>query len=120
MELKKRYSDEELEEFRQIINEKHNEAMQDLSNANSNTDADTAPTYKILEEGTEVIGRENLVQKAQREYKFIQSLEAALTRIEKKTYGIDRITGEFIPKERLRVVPHATLNVSTKNARKKF
>ena len=118
MELKKRYSDEELEEFRQIINEKlkvarqsYNEAMQDLSNANSNTDADTAPTYKILEEGTEVIGREN---------KFIQSLEAALTRIEKKTYGIDRITGEFIPKERLRVVPHATLNVSTKNARKKF
>ena len=83
MELKKRYSDEELEEFRQIINEKlkvarqsYNEAMQDLSNANSNTDADTAPTYKILEEGTEVIGRENLVQKAQREYKFIQSLEA--------------------------------------------
>lgn len=127
MELKKRYSDEELEEFRQIINEKlkvarqsYNEAMQDLSNANSNTDADTAPTYKILEEGTEVIGRENLVQKAQREYKFIQSLEAALTRIEKKTYGIDRITGEFIPKERLRVVPHATLNVSTKNARKKI
>ena len=127
MELKKRYSDEELEEFRQIINEKlkvarqsYNEAMQDLSNANSNTDADTAPTYKILEEGTEVIGRENLVQKAQREYKFIQSLEAALTRIEKKTYGIDRITGEFIPKERLRVVPHATLNVSTKNARTKF
>ena len=127
MELKKRYSDEELEEFRQIINEKlkvarqsYNEAMQDLSNANSNTDADTAPTYKILEEGTEVIGRENLVQKAQREYKFIQSLEAALTRIEKKTYGIDRITGEFIPKERLRVVPHDTLNVSTKNARKKF
>ena len=78
MEIKRRYSDDELEEFRQIINEKlkvarqsYSEAMQDLSNANSNTDADTAPTYKILEEGTEVIGREYLVQKAQREYKFI-------------------------------------------------
>ena len=125
MEIKRRYSDDELEEFRQIINEKlkvarqsYSEAMQDLSNANSNTDADTAPTYKILEEGTEVIGREYLVQKAQREYKFIQSSEAALTRIEKKTYGVDRITGELIPKERLRIVPHATLNVSTKNSRK--
>ena len=125
MEIKRRYSDDELEEFRQIINEKlkvarqsYSEAMQDLSNANSNTDADTAPTYKILEEGTEVIGREYLVQKAQREYKFIQSLEAALTRIEKKTYGVDRITGELIPKERLRIVPHATLNVSTKKLRK--
>ena len=125
MEIKRRYSDDELEEFRQIINEKlkvarqsYSEAMQDLSNANSNTDADTAPTYKIVEEGTEVIGREYLVHKAQREYKFIQSLEAALTRIEKKTYGVDRITGELIPKERLRILPHATLNVYTKNSRK--
>lgn len=122
----KHYSDEELEEFREIINNKlkvarqsYNEAMATLSNKSNNTDADTAPTYHVLEEGTEVIERENLIQKAQREYKFIQSLEAALVRIENKTYGIDRVTGELMPKDRLRLVPHATLSVATKNARKK-
>ena len=122
----KHYSDEELEEFREIINNKlkvarqsYNEAMATLSNKSNNTDADTAPTYHVLEEGTVVIERENLIQKAQREYKFIQSLEAALVRIENKTYGIDRVTGELIPKDRLRLVPHATLSVATKNARKK-
>ena len=122
----KHYSDEELEEFREIINNKlkvarqsYNEAMATLSNKSNNTDADTAPTYHVLEEGTEVIERENLIQKAQREYKFIQSLEAALVRIENKTYGIDRVAGELIPKDRLRLVPHATLSVATKNARKK-
>lgn len=122
----KHYSDEELEEFREIIKNKlkvarqsYNEAMATLSNKSNNTDADTAPTYHVLEEGTEVIERENLIQKAQREYKFIQSLEAALVRIENKTYGIDRVTGELIPKDRLRLVPHATLSVATKNARKK-
>ena len=122
----KHYSDKELEEFREIINNKlkvarqsYNEAMATLSNKSNNTDADTAPTYHVLEEGTEVIERENLIQKAQREYKFIQSLEAALVRIENKTYGIDRVTGELIPKYRLRLVPHATLSVATKNARKK-
>ena len=122
----KHYSDKELEEFREIINNKlkvarqsYNEAMATLSNKSNNTDADTAPTYHVLEEGTEVIERENLIQKAQREYKFSQSLEAALVRIENKTYGIDRVTGELIPKDRLRLVPHATLSVATKNARKK-
>lgn len=122
----KHYSDEELEEFREIINNKlkvarqsYNEAMATLSNKSNNTDADTAPTCHVLEEGTEVIERENLIQKAQREYKFIKSLEAALVRIENKTYGIDRVTGELIPKDRLRLVPHATLSVATKNARKK-
>lgn len=122
----KHYSDEELEEFREIINNKlkvakqsYSEAMATLSNKSNNTDADTAPTYHVLEEGTEVIERENLIQKAQREYKFIQSLEAALIRIKNKTYGIDRVTGELIPKDRLRLVPHATLSVATKNARKK-
>lgn len=122
----KHYSDEELEEFREIINNKlkvarqsYNEAMATLSNKSNNTDADTAPTYHVLEEGTEVIERENLIQKAQREYKFIKSLEAALVRIENKTYGIDRVTGKLIPKDRLRLVPHATLSVATKNARKK-
>ncbi|HCC87490.1 MAG TPA: molecular chaperone DnaK [Prevotella sp.] len=122
----KHYSDEDLEEFREIINNKlkvakqsYRDAMATLSNKGNNTDADTAPTYHILEEGTEVIERENLIQKAQREYKFIQSLEAALVRIKNKTYGIDRVTGELIPKDRLRLVPHATLSVATKNARKK-
>ena len=120
----KHYSDEELEEFREIINNKlkvarqsYNEAMATLSNKSNNTDADTAPTYHVLEEGTEVIERENLIQKAQREYKFIQSLEAALVRIENKTYGIDRVTGELIPKDRLRLVPHATLSIEAKQAR---
>ena len=126
MEIKARYSDEELQEFREIIIEKlksareiYNDAMRRLMNADSNSDEDTAPTYKILEEGTQALERENLVQMAQRQQKFIQGLEAALVRIENKTYGIDRITGELIPKERLRAVPHATLSVASKNARKK-
>jgi DnaK suppressor protein len=126
MEIKARYSDEELQEFREIIIEKlksareiYNDAMRRLMNADSNSDEDTAPTYKILEEGTQALERENLVQMAQRQQKFIQGLEAALVRIENKTYGVDRVTGELIPKERLRIVPHATLSVASKNARKK-
>lgn len=126
MEVKKRYSDEELEEFKGIINDKlavarksYNAMMRQLMNADSNTDDDTAPTYKVLEEGTEAAAREELIQMAQREQKFIQALEGALIRIANKTYGIDRITGELIPKERLRVVPHATLSVASKNARRK-
>ncbi len=125
MGIRVRYSDEELEEFRGIINEKlqaareiYTDAMRRLMNADSNSDEDTSPTYKILEEGTQTLERENLIQMAQRQQKFIQGLEAALVRIENKTYGIDRITGELIPKERLRVVPHATLSVASKNARK--
>ncbi|MGI6242826.1 MAG: TraR/DksA family transcriptional regulator [Prevotella sp.] len=126
MEIKARYSDEELKEFRGIIIEKlksareiYNDAMRRLMNADSHSDEDTAPTYKILEEGTQAIERENLIQMAQRQQKFIRGLEAALVRIENKTYGVDRITGELIPKERLRIVPHATLSVASKNARKK-
>lgn len=126
MEIKARYSDEDLEEFRGIINDKlkvardiYNDAMRRLMNVDSNSDDDTAPTYKILEEGTQTIERENLIQIAQRQQKFIQGLEAALIRIKNKTYGIDRMTGELIPKERLRVVPHATLSVASKNARNK-
>ncbi len=124
METKKRYSDQELEEFRGIINEKldvarqsYNDMMRQLMNADSNSDNDTAPTYKVLEEGTDAMQKEHLIQMAQRQQKFIQALEAALVRIEKKTYGIDRITGELIPKERLRIVPHATLSVASKNSR---
>lgn len=126
MEEKKRYSDDELEEFREIINSKlsvarksYDEMMEQLMNVNSNNDADTTFSSNMLEEGSLNQSREELIQMAQRQYKFIQGLEAALVRIGNKTYGIDRITGELIPKERLRVVPHATLSVASKNARKK-
>lgn len=122
---KKRYSDEELEEFRQIINEKlalatrdYNSMMEQLRLGSDNDVSDTSPTYKVLEEGSATQSKEELVQFAQRQQKFIQGLQAALVRIRNKTYGIDRITGELIPKERLRAVPHATLSVASKNARK--
>ncbi len=125
MAEKTRYSDEELEEFRDIINEKlklsrrdYEAMMKTLMNADGNDVDDTSPTYKILEEGSVTQSKEELIQLAGRQQKFIQGLEAALIRIENKTYGIDRMTGELIPKERLRAVPHATLSVASKNARK--
>ena len=125
MSEKTRYSDEELEEFRAIINEKiklarrdYDAMMRQIMNADGNDVDDTSPTYKALEEGSSTQTKEELVQMAGRQQKFIQGLEAALVRIENKTYGIDRITGELIPKERLRIVPHATLSVASKNARK--
>lgn len=124
MAEKTRYSDEELEEFRSIINDKlklarrdYSKMMKTLMNADGNDVEDTSPTYKILEEGCATQTKEELIQQASRLQKFIQGLEAALIRIENKTYGIDRITGELIPKERLRAVPHATLSVASKNAR---
>lgn len=126
MAEKTRYSDEELEEFRAIINEKlrlarrdFNSMMDQLRNTDGNRIEDTSPTYKALEEGSASQSKEEIAQMANRQQKFIQGLEAALVRVENKTYGIDRITGELIPKERLRVVPHATLSVESKNARKK-
>lgn len=125
MEQKKRYSDAELEEFQAIINEKltlarkdYTSMMKQVMNEDGNDTDDTSPTYKALEEGSSSQSKEDLVQMAARQQKFIQGLEAALVRIKNKTYGIDRITGELIPKERLRVVPHATLSVASKNARK--
>lgn len=125
MANKVRYSDEELEEFRGIINEKlakaksdYKETMDQLMNKNTNDIDDTSPTYKALEEGSLTQTKEELTQMAQRQQKFIRALEAALLRIKNKTYGIDRITGELIPKERLRAVPHATLSVASKNANK--
>lgn len=121
MSERKRYSDEELEEFRAIINEKiklarrdYEAMMRQITNADGNDVDDTQPTYKALEEGSMAQSKEELMQLAYRQQKFIQGLEAALMRIENKTYGIDRITGELIPKERLRAVPHATLSVSSK------
>ena len=127
MEIKKRYSDEELEEFRGIINEKlevahrdYKNLMRQLTNEDSNGVDDTSPTYnKVLEDGSGIQSREEMIQLAQRQKKFIKGLEAALIRIENKTYGIDRVTGELIPKERLRIVPHATLSVASKEARNK-
>ena len=126
MAEKTRYSDEELEEFRQIINDKLALARRELSimmgqlnNSDNNGVDDTSPTYKALEEGSASQSKEEIAQMAGRQQKFIQGLEAALVRIENKTYGIDRMTGELIPKERLRIVPHATLSVASKKARKK-
>ena len=125
MATKVRYSDEELEEFKGIINAKlatarqdYNQMMRTLMNADGNDVDDTSPTYKILEEGSSTQTKEELMQQAARLQKFISGLEAALVRIQNKTYGIDRITGELIPKERLRAVPHATLSVQSKQARK--
>ena len=96
-----------------------NSMMQQLMNADGNGVEDTSPTYKALEEGSASQSKEEIAQMANRQQKFIQGLEAALVRIENKTYGIDRITGQLIPKERLRIVLHATLSVESKNARKK-
>lgn len=119
-EIKNRYSDEELEEFRAIILEKLEAARKEyaylreaLSYVNQGTD-DTSPTFKHINEGAETLSKEEAGQMAQRQYKFIQNLEAALVRIENKTYGICRMTGKLIPKERLRLVPHATLTVEAK------
>ncbi len=124
MEEKKRYSDAELEEFRIIIHEKlslarrdYTTMMRQIMNSDGNDIDDTSPTYKALEEGSATQTKEELVQMANRQQKFIQGLEAALVRINNKTYGIDRMTGELIPKERLKAVPHATLSVASKKAR---
>lgn len=124
MEEKKRYSDEELEEFRAIIHEKlslarrdYTSMMKQIMNSDGNDIDDTSPTYKALEEGSSTQTKEELVQMANRQQKFIQGLEAALVRINNKTYGVDRMTGELIPKERLKAVPHATLSVASKKAR---
>ena len=121
MAEKTRYTDEELEEFRSIINEKlelakrdYDQMMRVLTNQDSNDVDDTSPTYKALEEGSSAQSKEDLISMASRQQKFIQGLKAALVRIENKTYGIDRITGKLIPKERLRAVPHATLSVESK------
>ena len=125
MAEKTRYSDAELEEFRAIIMEKLELAQRDydmlkasLTGADGNDVDDTSPTYKVLEEGANTLCREETGQLAQRQLKFIQSLKAALVRIENKTYGICRETGKLIPAERLRAVPHATLSIEAKNNKK--
>lgn len=121
---KVKYSDAELQEFKELILQKLETAKQDyeelraaITHSSSNDVEDTSPTFKILEEGSASMSKEESGQLAQRQYKFIQSLEAALVRIENKTYGICRETGKLIPKERLMLVPHATLSVEAKNKR---
>lgn len=123
MTEKTRYSDEELNEFREIILEKLNKAKEEyeglraaITNADGNDVTDTSPTFKVLEEGASTLSKEEAGRLAQRQMKFIQNLQSALIRIENKTYGICRETGKLIPKERLRAVPHATLSIEAKNS----
>lgn len=125
MSEKVRYSDEELEEFRQLINEKLEKATKEfeywrgiVTNVGENGISDTSPTFKTLEDGASSRDKEDAARFAERQRKFIQHLQAALVRIENKTYGICRATGKLIPKERLRAVPHATLSVDQKENRK--
>lgn len=119
---KTRYSDAELSEFRDIINGKLVEAKSDLDLLNStmslrdnNGTDDTSPTFKLIEDGSDVLSREETSQLAARQEKFIKHLNDALVRIENKTYGVCRQTGKLIAKERLRIVPHATLSIEAKN-----
>jgi DnaK suppressor protein len=119
--VKNRYSDEELEEFRQIILSKLEKAHNDLklltesyTTGNDHDTNDTSPTFKVLEEGYQVFSKEENSKFAARQSKFIKALENALIRIENKSYGICRATGKLIPKDRLRIVPHATLSIEAK------
>lgn len=122
---KTRYSDAELEEFRELINQKLKEARVDydmlkesLSYGDNHGTDDTGRTFNMMEDGSETLSREEVAQLAARQEKFIQSLQNALIRIENKTYGICRVTGKLIQKERLRLVPHATLSIEAKNIQK--
>ena len=123
VEEKLRYSDEELEEFKALILEKlevANAEYQDLRKQlrnGDNSDRDTAPVFKNMEDGADTLNREELGLRASRLEKFIKGLQGALVRIENKTYGICRVTGKLIPKERLRAVPHATLSIEAKENR---
>ena len=118
---KNRYTDEELEEFREIILKKLNKAKTDydllrasIDNSDSNDVSDTSPTFKTLNESANLLSKQESGLLAERQQKFIKNLQAALVRIENKTYGICRETGKLIPKERLRAVPHATLSIEAK------
>lgn len=120
---KTRYSDSELEEFKELILQKLKEAQVDyellrdsLSNSDNHGTDDTGRTFNMMEDGSETLSREEVAQLCVRQEKFIQSLQSALVRIENKTYGICRVTGKLIRKERLKLVPHATLSIDAKNA----
>ena len=124
-EVKNRYSDGELEEFRVLIQEKIEKAQAQLeliesaykNDSNNGTD-DTSPTFKAFDEGSEVMSKEANSQLAIRQEKFIRDLKNALIRIENKSYGICRVTGKLINPERLKLVPHATLSIEAKNMQK--
>lgn len=123
---KTRYSDSELEEFKELIQRKLKEANEDytllvgsLSHNDDHGTDDTGRTFNMMEDGSETLSREEVAQLAARQEKFIQSLQAALVRIENKTYGICRVTGKLIQKERLMLVPHATMSIEAKNAQNK-
>lgn len=124
-ETKNRYSDADLEEFRVLIEDKIQKAKADLellksaymNDGNNGTD-DTAPTFKAFEEGSETMSKEANTQLAIRQEKFIRDLKNALIRIENKTYGVCRVTGKLIQKQRLILVPHATLSIEAKNMQK--
>lgn len=121
-EIKTRYSDEELAEFKVIVEDmlkkaksEYNTLREVVIHGGNNDIEDTSPSFKTVEDdGAAQLSKEEASQLAQRQYKFIQNLEGALARIENKTYGICRVTGKLIPKERLRLVPHATLTVEAK------
>ena len=120
-----RYSDEELQEFKEIILDKLEKAKRDydlyrnsMTHGDENGTQDTSPTFHNLEESATVLSKEEAGKLAQRQQKFIQNLQAALVRIENKTYGVCRETGKLIPKERLRAVPHATLSIEAKEKQK--
>ena len=122
MEKSNNYSDEALQEFKTIIEEKTAKAKKDLelirsaykNDGNNGTD-DTSPTFKAFEEGSETMSKEANTQLAIRQEKFIRDLKNALIRIENKTYGVCRVTGKLISPERLKLVPHATLSIEAKN-----
>ena len=123
---KTRYADTELEEFKELIQKKLKEAFEDydllkgsLSHNDDHGTDDTGRTFNMMEDGSETLSREEVAQLAARQEKFIQSLQAALVRIENKTYGICRVTGKLIQKERLMLVPHATMSIEAKNAQNK-
>ena len=117
-----RYSDKDLEEFKQLIQEKIEKAQHDLEliksaymNDHNNGTDDTSPTFKAFDEGSAVMSKESNSQLAIRQEKFIRDLKNALIRIENKTYGVCRVTGKLINKKRLELVPHATLSIEAKN-----
>jgi DnaK suppressor protein len=120
-DVKLKYSEEDLKEFRQIIEKKIKRAQEDLeilksaykNDANNGTD-DTSPSFKSFDEGSDVMNKEANVQLAIRQEKFIRDLKNALQRIENGTYGVCRVTGKLIQKERLKLVPHATLSIEAK------
>jgi RNA polymerase-binding transcription factor DksA len=123
---KSRYSDDELVEFKELIQQKLKEANEDyvlligsLSHNDDHGTDDTGRTFNMMEDGSETLSREEVAQLAARQEKFIQNLHAALIRIENKTYGICRVTGKLIQKERLKLVPHATMSIDAKNAQNK-